>query len=341
MSLDIKHIIIHRINKEKNSTYSVKLQLADELLPTKNCNFLVTKLNNTFNSRTSKQYGSFDKNNTDDSLDSFSNLLSEYYNKDTDDKFIEFTRKSMDILKNKMNPINFATGGDILFVRYEYQDEDYVIVMMLKIKESFSITDELKIKPITHINDDEIDSIVRINLSLWNTTGAEKYISFTKKGKSGDVSLYFAAYIGCTEYVNSSEMTNDLVKAIKGYVKDTTPINEVDQKFKDIIKYITDKSKKDKIIDLSEIDTYIDTTRVRNFIKYLNDNNYTLSNNFPVDVNLLNKLNRFTYKTSGFSISADKDFLNNNVEYDSKESTLKVKITDQNFKSLFDEFNND
>lgn len=338
MSINIDSIVIHKINKEQYVTDNASLQLADELLPINNCIDLVAKLNSTFNSGTSKQYGLF----SNDTLNyQFSNLLLRYYNRETNYDFLTFTRQAMSILENKIRSISLATGGDILFVRYTNQETDYLIVMMLKIKSSYSITDRLKIQPVTHIDDDKIEAIARINLGLWNSNNSEKYISFTRKGKNNNISIYFTEFIGCIEFTKSKEMTKNLVDLIKNYARINISNSHRDQEIQHIYSFLKERQKQDGEIDIEQLDRRIDPTGSRRFIEFMNNNDIQLSNNFAADLAILNRLSRFTYKSNGFNVSFDKDFLREHVIYNSATNTLQIHNLDNNFKILYNNFRNE
>lgn len=336
MPINIDSIVIHRINKEQYGINNVSLQLANELLPVENSIDLVNKLNSTFNTGTSKQYGSFEAN-TD--IYPFSSMLRQYYNNEL--SFINFTQRATEFLKNKIAIINLATGGDILFVRYTNQETDYLIVLMLKIKKSFSVTDRLKIQPVTHINDDEIDAIARINLGLWNSNNSEKYISFTRKGKNNNISIYFTEFIGCIEFTKSKEMTKNLVDLIKNYAKNNINSDMRDQTIQDIYSFLKERQKQDGEIDIEQLDRRIDPTGLRRFIEFMNNNDIQLSNNFAADLAILNRLSRFTYKSNGFNVSFDKDFLREHVIYNSATNTLQINNLDNNFKTQYNNFKNE
>lgn len=193
--MDIHNVIVHKLNKEVKETgvpqAPITVDLRDAEL-NRNDDLvikLIEKIAEAF--KTGKTFGSFD---SDVENHPFQRWLEEMLDPDSETTFMDLTRHTMDRLRLRIAPKNFATGGHIIFCYYREQDKDWFMVVMLKEKDGFSF-ENLILKNIQELDIDKLHQLARVDLAAWSADNTTAYLSFINK-KPGDISGYFLEALG-------------------------------------------------------------------------------------------------------------------------------------------------
>ena len=157
--------------------------------------------------------------------------LSSYVVGETD--FQAFTVAGLTLIKEAMKDAIFANGGYALFLRYEQDGVEFLLIAMLKLKAGAGIDEEtLSLQPTLNIDLKLLHEAARVNLTrLANNT--QPYLTFVKgKAKQGDITEYFRKALACVTFTDSKHHTDQLIKAADAFVAARTDLNP-EQKFEE------------------------------------------------------------------------------------------------------------
>ena len=215
--MQIQEATIHQLIKQSQTSGegSVQHQHRPNALPidevlTTLCTDLLALYNTTVNS-----YGTLGQ---DPTLHTFPLRLNEYANGGI--AFHVFTTTALSLIKKEMQNSSFANGGYSLFLRYQHDNNDFLLVAMLKLKPGAGIDEQtLNLEPTLNIDLSRLHEAARINLTKL-ATATEPYLSFIKgkAKKTGDVTDYFRDALACENFTKSSHHTDQLIKAADAFV---------------------------------------------------------------------------------------------------------------------------
>lgn len=212
----IQEATIHQLIKAVQTTGdgSVEHHHRPDALPidavlTTLCTDLLALYNSTVNS-----YGTLGQDTT---TQMFPVRLNEYTGGTA--AFHVFTTATLSLIKKEMQGSTFANGGYALFLRYQHDANDFMLIAMLKLKPGAGIDEAtLSLQPTLNIDLNRLHEAARINLTRLTTT-TEPYLSFIKgKAKKGDVTEYFRNALACENFTNSSHHTDQLIQAADAFV---------------------------------------------------------------------------------------------------------------------------
>lgn len=312
--MQVKEAILHKIVKESKSK-DVTTDPRKNLLPIEETlGKLVSEVLSIYN-RVSNGYGTFDANET---VYPFPKKFKEYIEENA--SFIELSTITLELIAAEMRNQVFATGGYVLFVRYNSNGRDWLLVVMLKMRESTGVNEDTKeLLRLLSLDVEQLHEAARIDIEKWQ--GDEQpYLSFVKK-RSGkdDVTQYFREALGCTDYTDSKQNTQTLLDALQDYTNDKEdPANGTDAWDRDKVRearrktfeYCQEKTRNKEEVNLEALSAIIndrDPSEFRNFVK---DNGYQVNDSFTPHANTYRRLNRIKGKASGnVTVAFDVDDL--------------------------------
>lgn len=150
-------------------------------------------------------------------IHAFPVTLASYVDGETD--FQVFTVSALTLIKEAMKDAIFANGGYALFLRYEQDNVEFLLIAMLKLKAGAGIDEAtLSLQPTLNIDLKLLHEAARVNLTrLANNT--QPYLTFVKgKAKQGDITEYFRKALACVTFTDSKHHTEQLIKAAEAFV---------------------------------------------------------------------------------------------------------------------------
>lgn len=143
--------------------------------------------------------------------------LREYFEGTT--AFMPFTLASVDLIADNMSQAFLANGGYALFLRYTVDVQDFLLVVMLKLKPGAGVDpDTLDLTETLNIDLAHLHEAARINLTRWQGN-QQPYLSFIKGlSRQTGVSDYFRDALACTSFTDSKHHTETLLRAARDFV---------------------------------------------------------------------------------------------------------------------------
>jgi nucleoid-associated protein len=320
-AMQIKEAVVHRIDKLRgqagNLTLAHALLQVDQILID-----AVEKAKKTYGTTSNRAFGTFEANML---LFPFSGLLKSYYDGHLD--LLTFSSTAMVRLLNEMDKQPFSTGGYALFVRYDDQNKQYFMVVLLKIRNGVGIDDAtLTLNKSFSLDVDHLHEAARVNVGNWDKKEGN-YISFVKKGRAdADFTDYFRNFLGCAEFVESKNQTVLVIDAIRDYCVDQKLTPDEAKKLKEkAFNYFSEQSRDGKHVSLEALSMRFDDQEPKAFLDYIEQNHIELSDGFEPHKSTFKKLMRIGGKDADITISFDIGLIGNRVLYDEKTKALIIK----------------
>ena len=270
----------------------------------------------------SNGYGTFEN---DHSIHPFPNYLRRYIQRETE--FIEFSTSLLQLIADKMRQAFLSTGGYVLVLRYENLSRDWLLVVMLKLKERTGINEEtLDLVDSLSLDVEHLHEAARIDIQKW-LDNTQPYLSFIKRSGSGEqVTEYFREALGCLDYTDSKHHTQQLLSALDAYCAAKGKTGDARLAVRNIVfDYCVNKTNLSEPVNLTALSAFIDDQSPTDFSAFVRDNNIPISEIFDPHKQTYKRLHRLQGKFGNVSIGFDVDDLTSGVvSYDSTTHSLKI-----------------
>lgn len=343
--MQIQEATIHRLIKavDTSGEGSVEDKIRPSALPidtvlTTVCADLLTLYNDS-----SKNYGTLGQDTT---LHIFPVRLTEYLSQARN--FQSFTTEALKLIKAEMESAFFSNGGHALFLRYQHDGNDYLLIAMLKLKPGAGVNeDTLSLEPTLNIDLSQLHEAARINLTRL-ATQVEPYLSFVKgKRTKGSVTEYFRNALACQNFTSSSQQTDLLIKAADAYVEARQDLSTVEEKRSERIemrqRLVQCFASNSEEVVLMTLAAAIAPTAPEEFLDFIRTGpqaeQFPVNDTFTPHKSTYNKLRRFTGKIGGsVSVGFDiSDIQEQRVYYDPAIDGLVLKSPTEHLKKAIQE----
>ncbi|WP_375170728.1 nucleoid-associated protein [Marinobacter sp.] len=335
--MDIKNIIVHEVDKHKSET-SGDMVVGYDIRKKENpindhSKMLVNQVSKLFRN-TGLSSGNFktpiDEN---DEKPDFEKLLEKQFSENKFHDFVEFTSVATRNFGRLLNKAPNAKGGYLWFNHYVYDGKHFLSIVLLRKKEGLRIKN-LSLDPVEEIDLDKLHMAARINISNWleKSLLETRYISFRVGRTTGNVTDYFADFIGCQEYTEAKEDTSNLIAVTVEYCHhhafDPCKIERAkDEVFERCRKWIDD-GKPVYIEDISLVldKTFsIDDEQAGVFLRVAQKDPYNLNNEIKIDKKTLSGLVRYRGHNKKMNISFDSELLDEVVFFNKEKGYLEFR----------------
>lgn len=322
--MQIQEAILHQISKEGQSSgagsasvtpRSTRLSIDDRLQKTAEN---VLKIY----AKSLSGYGTFDANET---VYRFPVLLRDYAVNGAD--FIVFSQSTTELIAKEMSQAFFANGGYALFLRYTNQGQDWLLVVMLKLKAGTGINPiTLELLDTLSFDVDHLHEAARVDLGRWQRN-QQPYLSFIKKRSGGeDVTLYFREALGCTEYTESKHNTQQMRDAVEAYCaeQDWTAEQKREARRR-VYEYCEAKTKAEEPVNLTALSAVVDDQQPDAFVGFVRENGYEVSETFKPHKDTYVRFKRISRQFGSVKVSFDvQDLMDGRVDYDEVSDSLVI-----------------
>ena len=317
--MEIIEAIVHYIEKSANSDVvsenprttlsavdEVMTKLAEEVLK------IYGRVNNT--------YGTFD---SDPEYQFKTNLAGYVAN---DQTFVQFTTAATHQVAIAMRASLLSTGGYALFIRYNNLGRDWLLIVMLKLKNQTGIDEKtLELNQSSVFDIKNLNEAARVDIGKWQADD-QPYVSFIKKSDD-QITRYFLRAIGCTDYTDSKQNTEQTLKAVDDYCQ----FKQFDQEGKQAVRratfeYLDAKHRSSEPANLIALSAILFDQVPDEFISFVRQGSYRINESFAPHQKTYVKFKRIVGKVNTVKISFDVvDLINGTVNYDKKSNMLVIK----------------
>ncbi len=314
--MNLNSIIVHRIDKEVNGAPSLTLRENGLPITIRETEF-VTNVKQVYYKKSNPNYGVFDVNA---GAFPFQTLLRNHLNGNV--QFLHFTVDAMNHLLGVIRGVQQATGGYVVFAQYTFQNEDFLMIVMLNNKKQYNINDNLGIEEIFSLDIEKLDVANSINITRWNAA-EDTYLSFARGRK--DVSNYFRRFIGCTDQTSAKQSSELLKGALLDYIGELELENAEKEDLRNrIFNYCIIQTKRREDISLNHISSMIDAQNPELFQEFASGEQYRVSPFVKGHTQTLKSLKFYVYRSKKLTIEFDSGLVNESIFYNEQNNELRI-----------------
>lgn len=261
--------------------------------------------------------------------------------------FMGFTLASVGLIAQHMGKAFLASGGYALFLRYTVDGQDFLLVVMLKLKPGAGV-DAITLDLTETLNVDlaHLHEAARINLSRWQAD-QQPYLTFIKgrKRQSG-VSDYFRDALACTSFTDSKHHTEAVLRAARDFVEARTDI-QPEQKRTELVamrQRLYDCLDNNRVeVPLATIAAAVSPSAPEDFLVYVQNSaaagGYHLDDRFTPFRKTYIGLKRVSGKIGSVSLAFDvADVQAERVRYDSNSDSIILTSPSEQLKIAIQEY---
>lgn len=272
--------------------------------------------------KVTNNYGCFDQ---DQEIFRFPHHLQQYLGAAID--IVQLSQTTSRLIAVQMGGAPSATGGYALYLRYENQGRDWLLIVMLKLKTGTGIDeDSLELNESLAFDINHLHEAARIDLAKWQAN-EQPYLSFIKRsGRQDEVTRYFRLALGCTEYTDSKSNTDQALKAVDAYAADKgwTPEQKREARRK-TYEYFDEKSRNHEPVNMIALSGIINDQEPDSFTEFVKKNEFPVSETFEPHRKTYTRFKRISEKFGNVNVSFDvQDVLDGRVDYDAATENLVI-----------------
>lgn len=353
--LNIHQFVLHHLN---NVNGNKELQSSPKQFKvTETAVRIISEIFTNYEKKVGKSYGTFNQEH-------FESLLKKYA-KEISIDLLTASEKMAKILLDKM-PIH-SLNVNLLFSRIQkiIDDEfgnraitDYLLIALVNNKNGAMIK-EYSFEDSIYLNTKDIRFAGLIDLSLWKSILKEKinpeaqqdkdllskqYISFLNAAE------YFKTFLGCEDAREPKKTTALLISIIPELAKKLYPNSEQDPELrkrqehelrKKIHSYLQAQAKAEIPFNAKSFSNFLSPDSPEIVTELLNDNRFSIPDNFHLNINEINRLETLEFKASDWSIELSIDaILDKSIVYDKQENAVILTNPPQTLIDNIESINN-
>lgn len=327
MSTEVLNLAINYIEQKEGG--EVICRQRDDLLPiTDRITNFIEHLHFSYSGKSGKEFCSF----SGEKNAAFATHLDSYVARNED--FLTFANTSSELLSDELKQYNFIETGYLLMCEYQYLSTNYVLILMLNIKDHFSVTNELEISKSRHLDLASLQLAARIDLTeMAVNPESNRYISFVKGRAGRKVADFFLDFLGCEEGINAKQQSGEMLQAVEDFINvEQLDLEEKAEVRKNVYDYCTERAQLGQDALVEEISASMNMDTEAAFKEFKQNQGYELEESFPVDRGTMKGLVKFSGAGGGVSLSFDKKLFGDRVFYDVGTDSLMIKGIPPNLK---------
>ena len=333
MSIEVLNLAINYIEQKEGGELISRTR--DDLVPvTERITNFIEHLHHSYSSKSGKEYCAF----SPDGNTSFASHLASMVAKEED--FLTFSKTSSDLLSEEIQKYSFVETGYLLLCQYEYVATEYLLIMMLNIKDHFSVTQEMEIAKSRHLDLASMQLAARIDLTAMKVDqDNDRYITFVKGRAGRKVADFFLDFMGCEERINAKQQSGEMLQAVEDFIAvEQLDMEEKAEVRKNVFDYCSERANLGQDALLEEISATIGANAEGDFQEFKASQGYEIEESFPVDKRTVNSLVKFSGQGGGVSVSFDKKLFGDRIFYDVGTDSLMIKGVPPNLKDQLENF---
>lgn len=337
MSVDVFALAINYI--EANESEQLTAHFRQELLGVNpSVTALLEQLHLAYNAKPAKGYASFRSEFAGEQGAEFFPALASWQRGDT--PFLTLAERATAALVVELTKHQIPETGYLMLCHYRYLASEYLLVALLGSKEHFSLTADLQLASSKHLDIARMQLAARIDLTELATSPEQaKYISFIRGRAGRKVADFFLDFLGAQEGVDPKQSAKVVLASVEEYLSasdyDAVEKHEVR---KQVYQYCEDRAKQGADVQLDELSATVDSGDDKAFIRYCQEQDIAVPDEFPVEVKELKTLVKFSGAGAGLSLSFEQKLLGDRVQYDVERDVLVIKGTPPNLRDQLQKF---
>lgn len=333
MSVDVQQLAINylELDEQGQSKAHYRQSLVE---PTAAVAHLVEQLHLAYNGKPAKGYAAFNAEKDQQ----VATVLHDWQKQTSDFSVLANTATSA--LEQQLQAHQLPESGYLLVCHYRYLASDYLLFCLLGSKDHFSLTEQLELATSRHLDIARMQLAARIDLTEYQSSPEQgKYISFIRGRAGRKVADFFLDFLGCAEGTDAKANSKAVLASVEEYFTAAEFDNaEKNDARKQVFSYCEERAKAGQDVVLSELSAVVDEQEQQGFLRYCQEQQLQVAEQFPVEVKELKNLVKFAGQGAGLSISFEQKLLGERVQYDPHSDTILIKGTPPNLRDQLQRF---
>lgn len=280
---------------------------------------LLNELKQVFATRTSKRYGQFDPERSDNPLPAWlRDLLKQQQT------FASFSRKLTEHFVTLLDQAEVAFSGHLLFWRENSADAEWLYLMHLQHQTGLVINSRLEISETEYADLSHAGFSARINLTQWDGQLSEKYLTVSRNRGDRFLQDIFLHWTGFTDTVNVSADTSEFINIVEAYAQQLPEDASKEYKSR-VVDYCMEQDKNGEPVVYRELSYYLDDAEPERFEKFVQQHQEQPKEELIPDKNQLRKYVRFSGRSKEMSLQFAAELLGKQIEFDAANETLIIR----------------
>ena len=333
MSVDVQQLAINylELDEQGQSKANYRQSLVE---PCAAVAHLVEQLHLAYNGKPAKGYAAFSAEKDPQ----VAQVLHDWQKQNSD--FTVLANTATAALEQQLQAHQLPESGYLLVCHYRYLVSDYLLICLLGSKDHFSLTDDLELATSRHLDIARMQLAARIDLTEYQSSPEQgKYISFIRGRAGRKVADFFLDFLGCIEGTDAKANSKVVLASVEEYFSAADFENsEKNEARKQVYSYCEERAKAGQDVVLTELSAVIDEQEQQGFLRYCQEQQLQVAEQFPVEVKELKNLVKFAGQGAGLSLSFDQKLLGDRVQYDPHSDTILIKGTPPNLRDQLQRF---
>ena len=335
----VNRLVVHKLEKSIGHQEAT-LKLSSECIEIDRiASDLVEKLDASYGKKT-KTVAKFDENDKD----GFPDLYLDYRRKISDENFLSFSQKSLQILKRLISLQSGAKGGYLVFCEYKPAKNSYTAIYLIRNTEGVIFEredgdDSYHLAALLHLDLNKLAFACKINIDRLEIDKESHYLTLISKLKD-EPSDYFNTWLAATSKKSSTSFTKELLN-LTHQLELPKKENGTEYTREEFRKIVYDYATSVPNLSLNIRDLSAKLYGQEDYIQeYAIENNIEIDTEFKTDNRVLKKFINIDIKTDGIRMSFNRDELHGKIRIDNNDPS-QVIISSAKFaaelKALIDD----
>jgi nucleoid-associated protein len=333
MSVDVQQLAINYLDLNEQAQSKAHYRPA-LVTPTAAVAHLVEQLHLAYNSKPAKGYAAFNADKDQQVV----TVIQDWQKHNSD--FMVLSNTATAVLEQQLIAHQLPESGYLLVCHYRFLASNYLLFCLLGSKDHFSMTEELDLATSRHLDIARMQLAARIDLTEYQSCPEQgKYISFIRGRAGRKVADFFLDFLGCEEGTDARNNSKVVLSSVEEYFAAADfDSNEKNDARKQVYNYCEERAKAGQDVVLTELSAVVDEQEQQGFLRYCQEQQLAVAEQFPVEVKELKKLIKFSGQGAGLSLSFEQKLLGDRVQYDPHSDTILIKGTPPNLRDQLQRF---
>lgn len=324
--MTLKHCIIHHIERTTPGAGIDTRQRESENSIQGQTLSLFEQLKLTFQRSAQKQYGTFDRELSD-------NPVPGWVREQTDSKltFLSMSRHLMEHLQLQMERHDEPFSAHILIAVDEVMDQDQWYLFWIHHIDASCINIDMEVATTHYIDSGRLAFGARLFVDEWLAEDTPKYLSIITTRGNKVLTDAFTRFIGFSTGLDLVEDTHEFLQIVDDYIDALPEEKTADVKGK-IVDYCVEQDKVGAPIVFGDLSEQLDQSAPDRFAQFVTGQQREPRAEIYADRGSLKRYTRFFGRDNSMSISFSSDLFGDAVVYDESSDTLTIKRIPRSLK---------
>jgi len=317
--MSIKHCVVqqlYRNNREEKVTTNTR----DEENPNQGAIVsLFTQLKQALQRSATRQYGSFDINQTDNPIPAW---LAKF--RDEEIGFVSISKKITEQLQLVLTDTVEPFSAHLLFIVEELMEHQYLYIFWINHSDAQRINSHLEAEELSFIDGQKIQYVVKLDFSQWEIKDWQQYLTLQTARGNREIAHAFTKLVGFVSGVDLQQQTDEFLNIVDQYTQ-TLDGEQGNPTKNAIVNYCVDQDMQGNPINFESLSQTLDENAPDKFSQFIGEKQEKPQKEIYAHRSSLKKYVRFYGREKDLSISFSSDRMDDNIIYDEQAGSLTFK----------------